>query len=81
MDSWIEEIRPSIDYYDFVENFLVSAMSLVALVIPRLLAASRLHLWMPHSEIRDWFFSKGGTFIRLYGFSRAPFLLPIHVID
>lgn len=57
VDRWIEEIRSLANYYDFVENFLVPTMSLIAPMIPRLSVASRLHLWMPHGEIEDWFFS------------------------
>lgn len=44
VDRWIEEVRSSINYYSFVENFLVLAMSLVVLEIPRLLKASKLYL-------------------------------------
>lgn len=45
----------------------------------RLSEASKLYLHMPQGEIGDWFFTTEGTIIRLYGFSGAPFLLPIHV--
>lgn len=74
-------MRSSTDYYFFVEKFLVPAMSLFVLTIPRLSAASKLYLCMLHGEIGDWFFTKEGTFIRLFGFFEAPFLLPIHVMD
>lgn len=69
------------DYYNFVEHFLFPVMSLMASAIPRLSIASQLYLRMPHGEAGDWFFTEKGTFIRLYDFLRAPFLLPIHVID
>lgn len=81
VDRWTEELRPSADYYIFVENFLVPAMSLLVPAVPRLTPASKLYLRMPHGETGDWFFAEEGTFVRLYGFSGAPFLLPVHVTD
>lgn len=81
MDRWTKEVRIGADYYNFVEYFLVLIMSLITPIIIRLSVASQLHLWMPHGKIGDWFFAKEGTFIRLYGFLRAPFFLPIHVTN
>lgn len=57
IDKWTKEVRLLVDYYGFVENFLVLAMSLIPLAIPRLSVASKLYLWMPYEEIKDWFFS------------------------
>lgn len=81
VDRWIEEVKSFVDYYGFVKNFLIPAMSLFSLGIPRLSKASKLYLYMPQGEIKDWFFITEGTIIRLYGFSGAPFLLLIHVTD
>jgi len=57
MDRWTKEVRISVDYYSFVEKFLVLAMSLITSMIPRLSMASQLHLRMPHGEIGNWFFA------------------------
>lgn len=80
IDRWTEEVKSLIDYYGFVKKFLVLAMSLFASSILRLSKASKLYLPMPQGETGDWFFTMEGTIIKLYGFSEAPFLLPIHVI-
>jgi len=78
---WIKEVRSSVDYYSFIENFLVSTMSLFAPKIMRLSDASKLYLRMPQGDTRDWFFTKEGMILKLYGFLGAPLLFPIHVID
>lgn len=81
VDRWIKEVKASTSYYDFVERFLVLAMSLFSQRTPRLSKALRLYLRMPQGEIKDWFFTKEGIFIHLYGFLGTLFLLPLHVTD
>jgi len=81
IDRWTEEVRSSTNYYGFIKKNLISSMSLFTLSILRLLKASKLYLCMPQGETGDYFFTAKGTIIKLYDFSGAPFLLPIHVTD
>lgn len=81
VDRSSKEVRSFANYYSFVENFLVLAMSFFAPKILRLSYASKLYLRMPQGEIGDWFFIEEGMILRLYGFLGAPFLFSIHVTD
>jgi len=53
IEKWTKEVKPSVDYYGFVENFLILAISFFTPGISRLSKASKLYLHMPQGETGD----------------------------
>ena len=66
------------DYCNFM-NFLMAPMYNVFFqeILPRVLPKMKEILQLsPERRIGDWFLSKHGTMIRVYGFVHQPYILP-----
>lgn len=80
IDEWTNMLKASNSYYNFVNHFLGSTLSLVSgRVLPRLSIQALATLRTKSLEKDDWYFTHRSIVIRLYGFGGRLVLLPFYV--